>query len=300
MRKVRGNTFGKLIQDYTNSPEFASIAPGTQQLWARLLNFAAAVLGDLRLEQVRPKVLRDYINKFPEHPGKQRNTLTALRALESWAAIEADVTHHMTKGIKFAKLEGGHIPWTVEQVIHAEAYCREDLGRAIALYALTGQRGSDVVKMCWNDIATLQDGSRWIQVRQQKTGRELGCFILPELDERLARWPRSPGTILKDIWGKPFRDRHALSELWIKERARNPHLSSFKDLHLHGLRGHYCVRLYQGGMTTRDVSQTVGMSLQMVEHYCRLSDQKKNVSAAILRFSDFKPLKSLDPPISMT
>jgi len=298
MRK-QGDTFGALVEGYLRSPDFANLAEGTRSLREGILHAAAKALGDVPVENIVPSVVKGYINKWADFPGKQRNILSAIRVVESWAAVERDLTHYMTKGIKFAKLKGGHIPWTMDQVLHAEKHCREDLARAIVLMAWTGQRGSDAVKMCWNDITENDEGMPGIEVRQQKTGRELWCPIQPELWERMQKWPREPGPILRTIWGKPFLDRHALSELWIDELARNPEIERLRGLHLHGLRAHYCVRLYRGGMTTRDVSQIVGMSLQMVEHYTKLSDQKKNATAAILRFSDYKPLKSLKPIISM-
>lgn len=300
-RNRSGATFASLISRFQSSPQFGERSEGTRLLWGPLLEIVKSGLGDLEIEQIVPNVLGDFIDEFDDHPGKQRNMLTALRQLEKWATRRAGVTHHMTTGLDFAKLNGkGRVPWTMEQVLHAERYAREDLARAIVLQALTGQRGSDLVRMRWTDISTDENGQRWIDVRQKKTGVKLGCFILPELEERLAVWPKQPGPILRDLEDKPFT-RHSLSMYWVRERRKNRELECLKGLHLHGLRGHYCVRLYRGGMTTRDVSQTVGMSLEMVERYCRLSDQKKNVSAAILRFKDYQPinpLKSLDAPIS--
>ena len=51
---------------------------------------------------------------------------------------------------------------------------------------------------------------------------------------------------------------------------------------IHGLRATACVRLSRAGATTRQISDMIGMSEQMVARYCRFSDQKENAVAAVM------------------
>lgn len=51
---------------------------------------------------------------------------------------------------------------------------------------------------------------------------------------------------------------------------------------LHGLRGHACVRLRLASANAQQIADMVGMSVPMVERYCRLSVQRENASAAVL------------------
>lgn len=50
--------------------------------------------------------------------------------------------------------------WTDAQVALAEKCFRSDLARAITLGANTGQRISDLVRMCWTDIETFRGKDR--------------------------------------------------------------------------------------------------------------------------------------------
>ena len=52
---------------------------------------------------------------------------------------------------------------------------------------------------------------------------------------------------------------------------------------MHGLRGHACVRLRRAGLTAMQIADMIGMSVPMVERYCRLSVQKENAVAAVIQ-----------------
>jgi integrase len=188
----------------------------------------------------------------------------------------------ITLGVEIGESDGGHIPWTDAQVAAAELHCRPDLARVVTLAANTGQRGSDLVRMCPTDIENY-NGLDGINVTQQKTGRKIWVPILSPLARAMETWKRQPGPFLRRPNGLPW-SRKDLSNHWERERDRNPHLAehSAAPLVLHGLRGHACVRLKRAGATAMQIADMVGMSVGMVERYCRFSVQRENASAAIL------------------
>jgi len=51
---------------------------------------------------------------------------------------------------------------------------------------------------------------------------------------------------------------------------------------VHGLRGTRVVELRQRGATTTQIQDQVGMSLPMIERYCRFADKKANGKAAVI------------------
>jgi len=55
------------------------------------------------------------------------------------------------------------------------------------------------------------------------------------------------------------------------------------DLVMHGLRGHACVRLRRAGLTAMQIADMIGMSIPMVERYCRFSVQMENAVAAVIQ-----------------
>jgi hypothetical protein len=79
---------------------------------------------------------------------------------------------------------------------------------------------------------------------------------------------------------------------------KRDNLKPLRGLVLHGLRGYACVRLYRAGCMTREVAEFVGMSLGMVERYCRLSIQKENAMAAVIRLEGRKRDKNPNESIA--
>ena len=51
---------------------------------------------------------------------------------------------------------------------------------------------------------------------------------------------------------------------------------------LHGLRATAVIRLRRAGLSTGQIGDTVGMSLAMIERYCRFADRKMGGQAALL------------------
>jgi integrase len=99
----------------------------------------------------------------------------------------------------------------------------------------------------------------------------------------MASWERRPGFVLLDDKGQPW-ERPRLTSTWNYERDTKPALAPISEagLVLHGLRATACVRLLRAGANTRQISDMVGMSEQMVSRYTRHSDQKENATAAVL------------------
>jgi hypothetical protein len=56
-----------------------------------------------------------------------------------------------------------------------------------------------------------------------------------------------------------------------------------QGLVVHGLRGTAVARLRRAGATVPEISSMVGMSLLMIERYCRLCVQRENALAAVNR-----------------
>lgn len=277
--RIVTGTFAAVIRAYTSSPKFAAYAANTRDMWGRELRLAELpeTLGALSVHVIRPSLVQAFLDGLANRPGKQATALAALRQLEKWAIVRDLLPHAITTGIEIEGSDGGHVPWTDEQVEFAERTARRELARAVTLAANTGQRGSDLVKMRWTDIEDYK-GRPGINVKQVKTGRELWIPLTQALSAAMATWERRPGFILLRPTGIPWT-RKALTSAWITERATIPPLAG---LVLHGLRATAVVRLSRSGASTRQIADMVGMSEEMVAHYCRHSVQRENASAAIV------------------
>ncbi len=144
-------------------------------------------------------------------------------------------------------------------------------------------------------------GTDGINVRQVKTGREVWIPITSPLAAAMQAWERRPGPFLRKMDGTPWT-RPALTNAWAYERDNNPALAPLRacgpdkdsPLVIHGLRGHACVRLLRAGATTRQISDMVGMSEEMVANYTKFSVQRDNASAAVFHLERTLRERNLD------
>lgn len=287
--RVTEDRFASVVQAFLRSPKFTGYSAGTQYTWGRALQFVARpdTLGALSVSEIRPALVQAFFDGIAETPGKQAVVLWALRQCEKWAIVRDLLPRQITLGIEIGDSDGGHIPWTAEQVQLAIENARPELARVVLLAANTGQRGSDLVRMGPTDIETF-DGTDGINVTQQKTGRRVWVPITSTLATAMATWERRPGPFLLRQDGRPWR-RKDLSNQWRIERDNNPALEPLRlcgpdkdrPLVLHGLRGHACVTLLRAGANTRQISDMVGMSEEMVARYTRFSEQRENAAAAV-------------------
>ena len=280
--RVSENTFYALVRIFKESPKFKSLAPASQDLLGRELDYACrpGCLGAISLDVIRPALVQDYLDGWDDKPGKQAAALSAFKMLEKWAVVRDLLPRQITLGVETGKPQGGHTPWTDAQVEIGIAHARHGFDRVIILGAHTGQRRSDLIRMGPTDLEIF-DGREGIRVVQKKTGREVWVPILSTLAAAMATWERRPGPFLVRPDGRPWIAGD-LTATWTRERDSNPELAPLAGLVLHGLRGHACVRLYRAGATTRQVADMVGMSEGMVARYTKKSVQRENASAAVL------------------
>lgn len=283
--RLTENSFAALCRAFKDSAKFKGFAPATQQVWGRELEYACrpGMLGARTLDEIRPALVQGYLDGWADKPGKQTAALAAFRAVEKWAFQRDLLQRWISKGVEIQKSDGGHTPWTDEEVALGEAKARPDLARAITLGANTGQRASDLIRMGPTDVVTF-GGRDGIRVVQQKTGREVWVPIMPPLAAAMEAWPRQPGPFLRRPDGRPW-ERHELSNAWMYERNHNRAIEELKraGLVLHGLRGHKCVSLSRAGLTDHQIGDLVGMSPGMVARYTRFSSQQKNAIAAVIQ-----------------
>jgi integrase len=247
---------------------------------------------------VWPSDIRVLLDQFSDIPGTGNNLLGALRAVSSWGLERGHFDHSITEAVKPFKSQVGHRPWTASQCAAAERQLTGMVRRAYFLARYTGQRGSDVVRL---GPTFLDDGG--FRLAQQKTKREVWCPIEDRLAAEMATWIRtgsemsenqvnrsssqpldtrfevsSIGPYLHQHWGKVY-SRKLLTKQFADAVAKIPELAGVT---FHGLRGTRVVELRQRGASSTQIQDQVGMSLAMIERYCRFADKKANGKAALI------------------
>ena len=285
-KHVPKDVFAMVIKAYLDSTKFQSLGKETQRGYRRYLVLAEHpnALGAIPVDVLGPPQVQEFLDGLDDTPGAQKFARTALQALEKWAVVRAKLPRQITLGTEIVGSDGGHVPWTDEEVALAEGGATAPhLARVVSLAANTGQRGSDLVLMRWTDIETVR-GRPGINVTPVKLQGRLKLWVpfTRELIAKMETWERQPGPILRKHDGQPYGGRDQLTDAWYRERHR-PGLEALHHLHLHGLRGTAVVRLKRLGATVSEISALVGMSAHMVERYTRLSEQRENALAAIER-----------------
>jgi hypothetical protein len=287
---IQHEPYAAVIRAFMSSPSFEKNTRSTRKSWGNELALAERHIGHISNREIRPSIVQAFLDGLADRPGKQKVALCALKQVDKWAMVRDKLPTPATYGCEVVGCDDGRIPWTDEQVALGEQHAGDGFSRVITLAANTGQRLSDFVRMCWNDIETFE-GRTGITVRggQKKTGRSQWVPMTHELATAMATWERRPGPILLTPAGAPW-NATSISTRWARERKANPALAPLravefegmtKDLTLHGLRGTACVRLLRAGATTRQIADMVGMSEATVKKYTRFTSQRQNAIAAV-------------------
>lgn len=279
IREAQGNVMGAavvtlndVIDRYLISPKFAGLSDGTKAIYRRELKVARAGFGKMAAESLRPSLIRGVVEGLADRPGAANNFLSTMRALSSWGVARDFFPASLTEGVEPYAKGGGHRPWSDAQLAAAEKHLTGMVRRAFFLLRYTGQRGSDVVRL---GETFIDDGG--FHIVQQKTGREVWCPIDDVLAAEMATWERRPGPYLYHFRG-PYR-RPILDKHFAEQRAGIPQLANAT---LHGLRATRVVELRRRGLTTTQIQDQIGMSLAMIERYCRFADKKASGKASVV------------------
>lgn len=285
IRKLEGtpertDTIGALIDAYVAAwPGLRKkLAPSTQDYYRRYLKYIRTIWGHLPAAELTPRDVEALITKIGvSKPGRANNVLYALRSMCSWARGPAGhLTTDPTHGVKVYESEEGHLPWTTDQIAFAHESFTGMMRRAFFLGCYTGQRVSDLVRLSWDDV----QGNN-IPLRQKKTGARPVCPILPELKAEMDTWERRPGPFLLQESGrnkgKPFSP-NGLWKMFDKVRKDQPVLEGTVP---HGWRANAVIRLRTAGHSALLISDVVGLSVEMVEHYCRHQDKTESARVVL-------------------
>lgn len=286
------DTIGALIDAYETAwPGLPrKLSQGTQEQYRRYLRVVRNAWGNLPAEQLRPSHVQALIEKIgAEKPGRANNVLDALRAMCRWGMGPRELlVRDPTHGVRRFEAGDGHKPWTPAQLEFAQKNFTGSLRRGFFLGRYTGQRVSDFVRFGWNDV---DDGG--ISLSQKKTGVQPWCPIFPELEAEMKTWERRPGPFLLQETGKSAGKPFTANQFWKeldKARAKHPELEGAV---WHGLRANAAIHLRQGGYTGQQISDMVGMSVEMIERYCRHADRKAGGQAVLRELKERNQTKAV-------
>lgn len=296
-------SFRALVADWKSSPKWEGLAAGTKALYTEHLDFIITKWGNHPVKLIdRESViaLRDKIARQKSRRGsdKDKNRKTTRKADACIDVLSSALKFALDKpsvyGLQFNpafrvetlhKKGIGHPRWP-EEVI-SKVLDSDDtpvaFRRLVMLTLYTGQRIGDVVRMTWADY----DGSG-IHVTTQKTGRRLRIPCHPALKAMLDEMKRerdrqetpSVAILLAPHNSKP----------WVKDTAKHAFTDHMRAIghpgySAHGLRKSACARLVEADVNERDIAETVGMTVAMVQHYTQEVRQQVSATRAIAKLA---------------
>jgi integrase len=233
------STVAAAIGAYLDSLEFRSVKPRTQERYRDACDIIRGELGAGRLRDITISGL----NRHTENMAKERGTAVAdlhrsvIKMI--WEACRdhkefniGDLANPALNAKRRYEVKHAHRAWSDEVINKFLASAPEHMRLALLLCWVTGQRGSDVVKMRWSDF----DGTV-IKVRQQKTNGEADleahhCYLTNQLVEVLKTAPRRSEFILTMPNGRRFATANLLGKAFRRELVKIGH----GEFSMHGLR----------------------------------------------------------------
>lgn len=143
------------------------------------------------------------------------------------------------------------------------------------------------------------DPTRGVRRFPKGAGHRPWCPIFPELQAEMETWERRPGPYLLQEEGRNKGKPVSTNQMWKAfnlERARFPVLEGAVP---HGLRANAVISLRAAGYTALQISDMIGMSVEMVEHYCVYADRKASGQKVLADVKEqaangtVKPLKNV-------
>jgi integrase len=247
---------------------------------------------------------------FKDTPGMANQFLSVGRTLYAWALPLGLCNSNPFIPVKpLAMADRGHIPWPQFVVDYVVEKAPPDLVRLTRLGIMTCQRESDLVRM---GPGHRQNNGIWCKPKKTKRNRRSFCIPLSTTDAlELEQWSETPIMFKASRWKSPIsrfrRDLYlyspkeapynpsSLRARWIRWLKRTPdgrdlcrlwkewatdqikkyewEIVDVKYPTIHGLRGTGILARRASGYDVEQISNDIGMSRQMVEHYMRFKDQ---------------------------
>ena len=267
------------------------LSEGTLVIYRRAMKLAREAWGDLSPKGLRPVHIQAVMDKLAGQPGKANNFLSGMRAFSTWARSRDHIEASLSEGIKPYAVTGGHQPWTPEQVNAGLSKLTGVIRKGIFLYRYTGMRGSDVVRL---GPTMIDDGGFDLGWRGQvKTGVRPWCPILPELAAEMAAWEKRPGPFLLQEGGRANSKPYTRKLFWTHFKEQADKIPELAGVTLHGLRATAVIELRRAGLSIGQIGDIVGMSLAMIERYCRFADKKASGKAALIKLEKERPANKI-------
>src|ERR1035437_5087753 len=268
-------SIGAFIAAYRASDEFQRNAESTQKGYNSCLNRFCTAWGEFGVNELNPPAVLAGRDALKDTPGMSNFMLSVGRTLFSWGIPLGYAKSNPFESVgNLAVADNGHVHWPHWASDYVIAHAPGDLVRMVRLGMMVCQRESDLVRL---GPEFRERSGIWC--RPRKTKKKRRSFHIPLTT---AGAPDSPDSLRAryNRWLNKTPEGRELCRLWqdwvvrqIKKYEWDIDPEDTKHPTIHGLRGTGILLRRYAGFSNEQISNDVGMSLQMVEHYMRFRDQ---------------------------
>ncbi|MCR9214792.1 MAG: tyrosine-type recombinase/integrase [Proteobacteria bacterium] len=269
-------TWGKMIEDYKDSPDFKKLAASTKSDYRSYLSILETTYGDLPVALLTIPEVYELRDTFQDTPRKADYLISVLKALLKFGKKRGYRKDNPAEGVEDINVPTPHRPWEDYEIIAFRKYWKPDTTERVAfeLALNTGQRGQDVIKMTRSD---LKDGK--VQVVQLKTSVKLVIKLSQALKDVLDPWLENHDhmMLITNSRGAPFKKRN------FENVMRRAYTDAGFDLDTttHGLRYTAATILKELKLTDEEIASVTGHeTMAMVKKY---TEQQRRMARAIAR-----------------
>ncbi len=310
-----GDTFRAMVEAFRASPKWESYRGNTPRAYNHYLDKMVEVWGDLKSWEISPAAVLAFRDSMGGSPGGAHAMVTIGKTVCKWAVPRNWMPINPFREIEpLPTDDDGHWPWPDWAVDYVIDHAPADLARLVYLGVEIGQRESDLLRMGPFNVER-RDSKTGLWVRPIKTAAKRRAFWVPlraQAALTVERWQAEPLTFYGGRWGhtvtippgatfilspagaiytpeglrsrwnrwlakdagKAFLDRWAAHETALRTRDCMDIPDVMRPT-IHGLRSTAVVRRRRAGYSDGQVSNDIGMSIQMVKRYSRFMDQQE-------------------------
>jgi integrase len=270
------DSVGWFIDKYKSS-EFGllKLSLGTQYNYGFALDLMKKEIGPGMLHDLTQRHIDIYTSRIADQKGgavadQQRSLITNLwKFAKRFPEFKPGDKLCPTLGAMHHYVHDGEgiLAWPENVYDAAIAEAKRHLVEIIGGLRYTGQRGSDIVAMHWDDY----DGTR-INVVQQKTGERIWIYCPAPFKKMLDSMPRYDAVyIFTSSWKRPYKHAGTLGTA-IRNLVQKK--CGFRGYSMHGLRKNAGMELALAGCTVPEIMAVLGhKSPKMAMFYVKQADK---------------------------
>lgn len=255
-----------LIRQHMESAKWASLSVATRKQRGLLYKQVIEVSGDIDCRAVRPKDIRNALERRSKTPALANNFLKAMSALFKWGLQHEHVDIDPTVGVERLKYKSDGFPvWTRDDVERYMARWPVGSRQRLALEFLiaSGLRRSDIVRAGRQHMS-----EEVLALKTMKTNTPVTLELSPRLLEVIRNTETGDLSFLVGKRGRPMTKETFGN--WFRDACRAAGIKKSA----HGLRKFSATLAAEGGATTHQLMAQFGwVTTQQAELYTKGADR---------------------------